>query len=88
MRDALFLTLQFATAEGQRWAVMASSTGGSLIYPTWCTLARPRQRTHNSWPSEDSIGSAQERQSRVTLSEAHRYTAGEEDISTAACRSR
>ncbi|KAF4094671.1 hypothetical protein G5714_024674 [Onychostoma macrolepis] len=41
--------------------------------------ARPRQKTHDSWPSEDSIGSAQERQSRVIFaSEAHLNTAGEE----------
>ncbi len=34
---------------------------------------------HDSWPSESSIGSTQERQSRVILvSEAHRNTAGEE----------
>ncbi len=40
----------------------------------------PRQKTHNSWPSEDSIGSEQETHSRVILvSKAHQSTAGEEN---------
>ncbi|RXN38324.1 hypothetical protein ROHU_001217 [Labeo rohita] len=29
--------------------------------------AQPRQKTHNSWPSESSIGSAQEGQSRDVI---------------------
>ncbi len=45
-----------------------------LISPQWgqsdpstaaSARARTRQMTHDSWPSEDSIGSVQERQSRV-----------------------
>ncbi|KAF4100866.1 hypothetical protein G5714_019062 [Onychostoma macrolepis] len=48
--------------------------------------ARPRQKKHNSWPSEDSIGSAQERQSRVIFeSKAHRNTAGEEKACPLQC---
>lgn len=33
-RDMFFFPLQFAVAAGQRWAATASSTGGSLMYPT------------------------------------------------------
>ncbi|KAF4115050.1 hypothetical protein G5714_002539 [Onychostoma macrolepis] len=61
-----------------------------LISPQWgqsdppsaaSAWARPRQKTHDSWPSEGSIGSTQERQLREVIfcpSEAHRNTAGKE----------
>ncbi|KAF4108897.1 hypothetical protein G5714_009970 [Onychostoma macrolepis] len=63
-----------------------------LISPQWgqsdppstaSAWARPRQKMHDSWPSEGSIGSTQERQSREVIfcpSEAHRNTAGEEKV--------
>ncbi|KAF4099308.1 hypothetical protein G5714_019434 [Onychostoma macrolepis] len=47
-----------------------------LISPQWgqsdppsaaSAWARPRQKTHDSWPSEGSIGSTQERQSREVI---------------------
>ncbi|KAF4117640.1 hypothetical protein G5714_002193 [Onychostoma macrolepis] len=70
-----------------------------LISPQWgqsdppsaaSAWARPRQKTHNSWPSEDSIGSVQERQSRVILVRVRsspEHSRGREGVSTAACRS-
>ncbi len=71
-----------------------------LISPQWgqsdppsvgSAWVRPRQNTHNLWPSEDSIGSTQERQSWVILvwiRSSPEHSRGREGVSSAACRSR
>ncbi|KAF4115906.1 hypothetical protein G5714_003395 [Onychostoma macrolepis] len=43
-------------------------SGGSPTPPSAASAwVRPRQKTHDSWPSEGSIGSTQERQSREVI---------------------
>ncbi len=71
-----------------------------LISPQWgqsdpsstaSARARTRQMTHDSWPSEDSIGSIQERLSRVIfvwIRSSPEHGRGRESVSAAACRSR
>ncbi|KAF4111615.1 hypothetical protein G5714_008646 [Onychostoma macrolepis] len=58
-----------------------------LISPQWgqsdppsaaSAWARSRQKTHDLWPSESSIGSTQERQSREIIFIRPKLTAGEE----------
>ncbi|KAF4105137.1 hypothetical protein G5714_014468 [Onychostoma macrolepis] len=53
--------------------------------------ARPRQKTHDLWPSEDWIGSAQERQLQVIFVRVRsslEHSRGREGVTAAACRSR